>query len=123
MPADAQVTTFIRDNFRSIWALELLLFLKINRADPWTSERLVQSLRASKSIVSNALDALVTSGLIICDDRGAASFAPATADLERLVDRTQELYALKPDAVRRLIIGSTGSGLSAFSDSFKLWRD
>ena len=121
MSAGPDLATFVRDQFRSVWALELLLFLKSNPG-AWSGEQLVSMLRASDAIVANSLTTLLAGGLIVCEEEGRARYAPATADLERLIMDTEALYARKPDAVRRLIVSSTG-GLSAFADAFRLRRD
>jgi hypothetical protein len=123
MPANADLAAFIRDHFRSVWTLELLLFLKENASTSWPSEALVQALRASDAIVSKSLDVLLAGGLIVSDSEGRVQYAPVTADLGKLVEETQLLYARKPDAVRRLIVSSAGAGLSAFAESFRLRRD
>ena len=122
MPANPALAAFIRDHFRSVWALELLLFLKNNSSAAWQNDALVQALRASDAIVTKSVDILVAGGLIILDD-GGARYSPATNDLRQLIDETEALYASKPDAVRRLIVSSTGADLSAFADSFRLRRD
>jgi biotin operon repressor len=122
MSADPDLGTFIRDQFRSVWALELLLFLKSNPA-AWSGEQLVTTLRASEAIVANSLAMLLAGGLIVRGDDGRASYAPASAHLEQLITETEALYARKPDAVRRLIVSSSTGGLSAFADAFRLRRD
>lgn len=122
MPASPELSSFIRDHFRSVWTLELLLYLKDNSSAAWRSEALVQALRASDAIVSKGLEVLLTGGIIVLDEEGRAQYAPATEELRKLVGDTQELYSRKPDAVRRLIVSSS-SGLSAFADSFRLRRD
>jgi hypothetical protein len=118
-----EIASFIRDHFRSVWALELLLFLKRNAATGWSNDALVEALRASEAIVAKCLEELLAGGLILTDDDGHSQYAPATDGLRKLVDDTQQLYDKKPDAVRRLIISSSGVGLSAFADSFRLWKD
>lgn len=118
-----ETASFIRDHFQSVWSLELLLFLKRNAATGWSNDALVDALRASDAIVARSLEALLAGGLILTDDEGRSQYAPATRDLRSLVDDTQQLYDKKPDAVRRLIISSSGVGLSAFADSFRLRKD
>jgi hypothetical protein len=122
MPTTAQLASFISDHFNSVWALELLLFLKDHAATEWPNAPLVEALRASDAIVSTSVEALLAGGLILTGKQGAR-YAPATGDLRELVDETQQLYARKPDAVRRLIISSSKAGLSAFADSFRLRGD
>ena len=124
MPAaDQDVASFIRSSFRSVWAIELMLHLKRNSGRGWQRQELVEALRASDLVVANALEALVAAGLCLTLEDGAVRYAPASPDIERLADATEELYARKPDAVRRLIVAAAGDGLAAFADAFRLRRD
>jgi hypothetical protein len=117
------IAAFLRDHFKSVWALELLLFLRDHADQAWTGEQLVTALRTSETIVSTSVSTLVAGGLLAGDDKGLVRYEPASHDLSRLVDVTQALYAKKPDAVRRVIVSSSATGLSAFADSFKLRND
>ena len=121
MPEATDLAAFIHDTFRSVWTLELLLFLKEHAATAWQNDSLVLALRASDVVVSNSVESLLAAGLVLKDKRGA-QYAPATQDLGDLVEEAQRLYVRKPDAVRRMI-ASQPSNLAAFSDSFRLKRD
>ena len=123
MPASQELAEFIRHHFRSVWSLELLLFLKREADRAWPEDELVEALRASQAVVTTSLELLLAGGLIVREKDGLTRFAPASSDLGRLVDETDSLYARKPDAVRRLIVSSAATGLSAFADSFRLRRD
>lgn len=118
-----EIAAFLRDHFKSVWALELLLFLKTHAEKAWAGDQLVTALRTSETIVSTSVDMLVAGGLVSVDDKGWVRYAPASNDLSRLVDVTQALYAKKPDRVRRVIVSSAATGLSAFADSFRLRND
>ena len=117
------IAAFLRAQFKSVWALELLLFLKDQADEAWTEEQLVAALKASETIVTTSLATLVAGGLVADDANGGVRYAPASDDLSRLVDVTQALYAKKPDKVRRVIVSSAATGLSAFADSFRLRND
>lgn len=117
------ISAFLRDHFKSVWALELLLFLKAQSGTEWKAKDLVAALRTSDTIVSTSLETLVAGGLVAIDREGRARYAPASDDLSRLVDVTQALYSKKPDAVRRVIVSSAATGLSAFANSFRLRND
>lgn len=121
MPDASELAAFISDNFRSIWTLELLLFLKEHATVAWQNESLVAALRASDAIVATSVEHLFAAGLILSDAKGAR-YAPASRDLGELVDEAQRLYAMKPNAVRRLIV-SRGANLSVFASSFRIRRD
>jgi hypothetical protein len=121
--ASQEVSNFIRGSFRSVWSLELLLFLRGSPERAWTTAELVAGLRASESIVEQSVHTLVAGGLVATDANGAARYSPAAPDLEQLVIQTEAFYAKKPDAVRRLIVMAAHDGLAAFADAFKLRRD
>jgi hypothetical protein len=123
MSADQDLSAFIRSTFRSVWSLELMLFLLKNREQAWGRAELVTAIRGSESVVGQGLDALSAAGLIDVDGGGAARFLPAAPDLERQAVATAELYARSPDAVRRMIVLSANAGLAAFADAFRLRKD
>ncbi len=117
------IAAFLRAHFKSVWALELLLFIKAHGKTSWTAEQLVEALRTSETIVSTSVARLIAGGLIADDPQGGVRYAPASDDLSRLMDITQALYAKKPDAVRRVIVTGSATGLSAFANSFRLRND
>jgi hypothetical protein len=123
MPASQELTEFIRSHFRSVWSLELLLHLRRHPERCWSTAELVDVLRASQAVVATGVEMLLAGGLIVVERDGAARYRPATPDLEARVAGTEDLYARKPDAVRRLIVLSMNSGAAAFADAFKLRRD
>ena len=122
MTLSPNVTRFIQSSFRSVWSLELLLLLKRDRK-PWTQNAIVEALRASQLVVSQALESLVAAGLVTVGDDAQARFAPVSDDVAMRIDETEALYAKRPDAVRRLIVAASQPGLAAFADAFKLGRD
>jgi uncharacterized membrane protein len=118
---DEDLLLFVTSSFPSIWALELLLVLK--RDARWRSrEELVGALRASDLVVSNALDSLVAAGLASVGPEGAI-YMPASDAVAAYVERTEVLYAVRPDSVRRAIVRAAGRSANAFSDAFRLRRD
>jgi hypothetical protein len=123
MAASETVTSFIRASFRSVWALELLLHLKRTRDRVWSAEELVDVLRGSALIVSQSLEGLMRAGLVSIDADACARYQPANSDLNQLVEAAQDLYARKPDTVRRIIVSSANPSLANFADAFRLWKD
>ena len=122
-PSEEEVSSFIRDTFGSVWALELLLMLKHEADRSWPRAELVAALRASDLVVEGSVAGLVAAGLVVAEEDGSARYAPASPALAALADATASLYRQKPDGVRRLIILPRRDGLSAFSDAFRLRRD
>lgn len=123
MAATDSVSSFIRGAFRSVWALELLLHLRRTRERAWSADDLVDVLRGSALIVSQSLDGLMRAGLVSIDDIGCARYQPASPKLDQLVAATEELYARKPDTVRKIVVSAGHSGLANFADAFRLWKD
>ena len=117
-----EIANFIRGSFRSIWSLELLLYLKENSWQSFSHEQLVSHLRASDAIVSTSTASLLAAGLIVEDEAGTVRYSPASEELASLLDDTEALYRTRPDAVRRVIIVGAGN-LAAFADAFKLRKD
>jgi hypothetical protein len=111
----------IGSTFRSVWALELLLLLKSDQRT-WLTSELVARLRASELVVTNALSGLTAAGLTSVDAEGVR-YQPANEDIGNFADRVEQVYASRPDAVRRAIIASSASGAAAFANAFRLRKD
>jgi biotin operon repressor len=112
---------FIGASFRSVWALELLLLLK-REPRAWSQEELISTLRASELVVNKAIGELVAAGFLTLEGDGAR-YMPVSEDIARHVGEVEQVYAARPDAVRRAIISTTASGATAFADAFKLRKD
>ncbi len=123
MPAKQEIFTFIRSHFRSVWALELLCFLRQNRDRALSRAEMVAGLRGSDLVVVQGVESLAASGLVKAGADGSARYDPASPELDELVARTQALYAERPDAVRRMIVAASNPGLAAFADAFRLRKD
>lgn len=120
--SNQELTGFIRSTFRSVWSLELVLFLKTHRERAWSREELIHALRGSDLLVARSTDALLAAGLVDVTEDGATIYCTASSDLDQWVSEVEAEYARSPDAVRRTIIsGAAGGDLAAFADAFK-WR-
>jgi hypothetical protein len=112
---------FVESSFRSVWALELLLILKRDQR-PWPPAELVSTMRASELVVSKAIDALMSAGLVTADQNGA-TYTPINDKIAKYVEEVEQLYAARPDAVRRVIVAASASSATAFADAFRLRKD
>ena len=97
--------------------------LRKHRERSLAHREMVDGLRASDFVVTQSLDNLSAVGLVIRESDGGARYFPANAEADRLVQRTEELYATSPNAVRRAIASATNPGLTAFANAFRLWKD
>lgn len=123
MPEASEIQAFLRDTFRSVWALELLLHLERSPERSHTPDDLVHGLRASQGIVDQGLASLFAAGLIVVETDGSARYAPANPRFADLVAGARAMYASHPGAVRRIIVSAAASGATAFADAFRLRRD
>lgn len=119
--SDEQTLRFIAASFASVWALELLLWLK-RTGGRCTRLQLIDELRASELVVARALDGLNAAGLVSIEG-DCAIYLPANKEVEALIDRAEELYRRRPNTVCRAIVSARTSSASAFADAFKLRRD
>src|SRR3546814_18841801 len=101
MASRQEVTSFIRATFRSVWSLELLLFLKNHDNRGWSRFDLVTALRGSDVIVSQSIDSLVAAGLVSTDKDGVARYSPVSQDLGRLVEGSERMYPTHPRTGRK----------------------
>ena len=122
MALSPKVTRFIQSSFRSVWSLELLLLLKRD-PQPWTQDAIVEAMRASQLVVSQALESLVGADLVTVSDEGEALYRPISEEDAKLIEETEALFAQRPDTIRRLIVAASKPGLTAFADAFRLGRD
>lgn len=123
MPTHDDVDSFIRATFRSVWALELLCFLRQNRDRDVSHADMVAGLRGSDLVVTQSVEALTAAGLVLVEADGSARYAPASEDLDGLVVQAEAFYASSPDAVRRMIVAAANPGITAFADAFRLRKD
>jgi hypothetical protein len=123
MPSEEEVSSFIRSTFRSVWALELLCFLRQDRERSLSHEEMVAGLRGSDLVVTQSVDSLTAAGLVVAEADGSARYNPATEGLDRLVEAASVRYARSPDAVRRTIVAAANPAITAFADAFRLRRD
>ena len=123
MPSKQEVSNFIRATFRSVWALELLCFLRQNRDRDLSHVQMVAGLRGSDLVVAQSVESLSAAGLVLAEADGSARYAPATTDLDAMVEEAESLYAKSPDAVRRMIVAAANPSITAFADAFRLRKD
>ena len=79
-------------------------------------------MRASELVVTKACDSLVAAGLASVEDDGVM-YRPINDEVAACVDQIENLYTVRPDAIRRAIVSATSSNASAFADAFRLRRD
>jgi hypothetical protein len=121
---DAELRDLLRHSLRSVWNIEILLalFRSPNRA--WNAEDLVRELRASDFIVSQGTQALQQAGLAAGDAQGQFRYAPASTDLDRMVQELERIYRERPSVVTKALFAPVEENtLQTFADAFRVKKD
>jgi hypothetical protein len=114
---DRDLLAFVRQNIRSVWALELLLLLKRDADRCWPEADLVLELRASQMVVAENLQRLQDSALAVLDDNGCWRYGPAAAPLHDICDKLEAAYRERPVSVINMI--AKPDPLQTLADAFK----
>lgn len=120
MPLTAELTAFVRDHVRSVWALELLVVLSRDPARAWRQAELVAELRGSTTLVADNLAHFERVGLVLTEAPDQWRFAPASSVLASLAERLIQLYRERPVSVINLIARSSNP-IQGLADAFK-WK-
>jgi len=118
---DPELATFVREHFRSVWAVELLLVLKRDPDRCWPPPDLVRELRASTGLVSDNLAHFERAGLAVLDDGDCWRYRPAAPVLSELCDRLEAAYRERPVSIVN-IIAAPRDPLQSLADAFKFRR-
>jgi hypothetical protein len=116
---DEDVFAYVQSAIPSVWALELLQTLYRHRDRSWRVADLIVELRSSESAVEPAIAALQVAGLIVAEG-DAFRFHPVSDTVAQLVERTLELYAVRPAWIIRAVMSGPNEKLRIFANAFRL---
>jgi hypothetical protein len=116
------VASLIRTSITSIWALELLLFLKARDSEAVSIEVMVRELRGSGPMIADLLIALHRAGLLEAVGE-TYRYNPNDDKLRRTVDELERLSLSKPFAVRNAILAAPHDKVQVFADAFRIKRN
>jgi hypothetical protein len=119
LPIPENIHAFIRGAITSVWALDLLLFLRSHEASGWTVPQLVKELRGSSPLIADLLVALRGAGLVTQEGE-SYRYRPASDELGGLVDQLEQLSAERPFAVRNAILATPHDRVQVFADAFRI---
>jgi len=118
-----EVLAFVRGSVKSVWSVELLLFMR-RRADcAWSVAELVRELRGSDFVVTESLRTLQWAGLVAPEADERYRYAPASPEFERLTAQLEEVYRARPIAVAKAILSTPSERLQTFADAFRLRKE
>jgi hypothetical protein len=117
------IRQFVRSAIKSVWALELLLFIRRHAGVAWTVDRLTIELRSSQPLVADIVASFKKSGLIDEGPESMFQYHAASTELDALVARLERVYAETPIALVKEIVSAPNEKIQTFADAFKLKRD
>jgi len=120
---DHDLHEFLRHSIRSVWNIELLLWLNRHASRGWLAADLVRELRASEVVISQGVASLQQAGLIVAEPGATYRYAPASPELDRLVQQLEHVYRERPSVVRRALFSAPTDQLATFADAFRLKKE
>jgi hypothetical protein len=117
---DDEVLAFVHTDVGSVWAIELLIFLKGHSERAWEIKDLVLALRSSSMAVAQAMTRLQAAGFVSEKSPGSYSFEPRSSRHLEMATAIEKLSAQKPMTLARAIAEIPNEKLRNFADAFKL---
>jgi hypothetical protein len=115
----SELIEFMKGCVRSVWAVELLLFLRAHKDRAWSADELVAELRSSRTLATEILSCFSAAGLISEPDTDRFVYAPAAPVLEDLCATLEQEYRERPVAVVNAIVAVRNSGIQNLADAFR----
>lgn len=117
MPTAAR--RLIAERIESVQQLEILLLLRAAPDKNWSPREVARALVTGVETSEGWLERMTRDQLLV--RRGDEyRYAPATAELDRAVDRLTESYAKYRVAVVTLIFSTPSERVRTFSDAFRI---
>lgn len=124
IPADAG--QFLLKSIDSIAQLEGLLWLRAHAGESWDAATLSRQLYIPGDEAAVLLERLSLRGLVAIEEMADLRhyvYRPATAELDAMVARVDDLYRQYLIPVTHLIHAKPKPSIEAFADAFRLRKD
>jgi hypothetical protein len=117
---EEEVLAFVHTKLGSVWALELLIFLKSNPEKSFRLDELVLQLRSSSMAMAQALTRLKGNGFTEETPGGTYRFAPRSPGHLDMAIAIERISFEKPMTLIKAIAETPNEKLRSFSDAFKI---
>jgi len=121
-PIPDDVVAFLNRHITTVWALELLLLMRQNRARASSLEDLARELRASAQVIVRVIPPLIAAG-IVAETEGRFRYAPLRTDMDETIQRLEGVYKLLPVTIIRHIALAPHREAQGFADAFKIRKE
>lgn len=116
------VRQFIRNSIKSVWALELLLFMRRGAPSAWSVNQLSAQLRSSPSLIAAILPTFKKTGLVTEEPIGFFRYDPVAPEIEDAARQLDEINAERPLALIKEIVAMPNEKLNSFVAAFNMRR-
>lgn len=116
---EEEVLTFVHTELGSVWAVELLIFLRSHPERGWSVEDLVLALRSSSLAVAQAINRLHSAGFVREHSPDIFKFEPRSSAHLEIAEAIATLSAQKPMTLAKAVVKIPNEKLRNFSDAFK----
>jgi len=124
MPTESDALAFISDKIDSVPHLEALLLLWNTRPQCWPAARLAARLYSSEDVALRLLQDLKRYDLVSADDKGEAfCYRSNSEDVDRLIERVDELYRTQLIRVSTMIHSKASAAVRDFARAFRFTKD
>lgn len=121
---DQDIRDFLSQYIDSVGTLEILLYLRKERATAWHPERLAFELRGNLQATEMRAQKLCRDGLLkITAENVTYQYRPQSDVTDALVERIQELYPKFQSRLIDQIYRSRRLAIADFADAFKLKKE
>jgi hypothetical protein len=117
-----EVAKLLARSVKTVWALELLLFLRQHAQDHWSTQQLSTELRSSRGVVHSVLPILIRDGLVTEGESDRFRYA-AKAEVDAVVAQLELLYKERPVTIVRAIALASESQIQGLADAFRFRKD
>lgn len=116
--------TFIKEHVRSVFGLEILLFLHRNEGKGFRATDVARELGFETDVAQEHLVRLYTIGLLIGSDSDSSSYCyqPADDAIRLLVDGLAVAYSKQRVPILSLILSDRKDRIRSFAEAFRLIR-
>ncbi len=116
-----EVRRFILTSIPSVPYLEALLLLRAERAQPWDSYKVASRLYIGEGQALELLQFMQQCGIATRSDAGGFAYAPASPELESVIDELAHAYSHDLVGVTDLIHSRLDKRAHQFADAFR-WK-
>jgi hypothetical protein len=114
---------FIHSFAKTVWDIELLIYLWRMRERAWSHQELVRELRASETVIRLGLSNLADARLVDLREDGTCRYSPPSPKLDAQVEALAQLFRDKPVSVINAATSPSRRKVQGLANAFRIKKD